>query len=100
MQTSLKNDVQKIKFAAKKLSVITHPTRVQIIELILENGELNVTQIYQQLKLIQAETSLHLGLLKEFGILKKVRRGKMSIYSVDEDVLKYILKISNELYSK
>jgi len=100
MQPGIKKDVPKIKFAAKKLSVITHPARVQIIELLLENEKLNVTQIYQKLNFIQAETSLHLGLLKDYGILNKVREGKMSFYSVNTETLKNILKISEDLNKK
>ncbi|MEI6852163.1 MAG: metalloregulator ArsR/SmtB family transcription factor [Bacteroidota bacterium] len=100
MQTNLKEEVLKVKFAAKKLNVMTHPVRVKIIELLLENQKLNVTQIYEKLGLIQAETSLHLGLLKDYGILNKVREGKMSIYSVNTDGLQYILKIANDLQKK
>ncbi len=97
MKTTIEMDIQKIKYTAKKLKIATHPIRVEIIESILENKEMNVTQIYQKLNLNQPETSLHLGLMRQFGILNKVRRGKMSIYTVNEDDLNYILKISNEL---
>jgi DNA-binding transcriptional ArsR family regulator len=100
MKSSLKDDVSKVKYVAKKFNIITHPTRVQIIELLLEKEKLNVTQIYEKLKLIQAETSLHLGLMKDYGILNKVREGKMSIYSVNKDALETILKISDELSKK
>jgi predicted transcriptional regulator len=100
MQSNLKKDVLKIKFAAKKLNVVTHPARIQIIELLLENEKLNVSQIYQKLNFIQAETSLHLGLLKDYGILNKVRQGKMSIYSVNKDTLQDILKIAEDFYKK
>jgi ArsR family transcriptional regulator len=100
MRTTIKDDVQKIKYAAKKLNIITHPVRVKIIELLLENQRLNVTQIYEKLGLIQAETSLHLGMMKDYGILKKVREGKMSIYSVNTEGLEYILKITAELQKK
>jgi predicted transcriptional regulator len=100
MKSTLNSEVSKIKYTAKKLNIITHPTRVKIIELILENDKQNVTQIYRKLNLIQAETSLHLGLMKEFGILKKVRDGKMSIYSVNKDVLESIYKFSDEMSKK
>jgi DNA-binding transcriptional ArsR family regulator len=97
MKSNLKLDVQKVEFAAKKIRTITHPARVQIIKLLEENEKLNVTQIYEKLNVLQAETSHHLALLREFGILKKVRQGKMSIYSLNKETLENIIKISEDL---
>ena len=97
MKTTMKLDVQKVEFAAKKIRTITHPARVQIIKLLEENDKLNVTQIYEKLNILQAETSHHLALLREYGILKKVRQGKMSIYSLNTETLENIIKISEDL---
>ncbi len=97
MKSSLKLDVQKVEFAAKKIRTITHPARVQIIKLLEENDKLNVTQIYEKLNILQAETSHHLALLREYGILKKIRQGKMSIYSLNKEVLENIIQISEDL---
>jgi DNA-binding transcriptional ArsR family regulator len=97
MKTNLKFDVQKVEFAAKKIRTITHPTRAQIIKLLEENEKLNVTQIYEKLNILQAETSHHLALLREYGILKKVRAGKMSIYTLNKEVMENIIKISEDL---
>jgi DNA-binding transcriptional ArsR family regulator len=97
MKSSMKLDVQKLEFAAKKIRTIKHPARVQIIELLEKNEKLNVTQIYEKLNILQAETSHHLALLREFGILKKVRQGKMSIYSLNKEVFDSIIKISEDL---
>ena len=97
MKTTLKLDVQKVEFAAKKIRTITHPSRMEIIKLLEEHEKLNVTQIYEKLNILQAETSHHLALLREYGILKKVRAGKMSIYSLNKEVLENIIKISEEL---
>jgi DNA-binding transcriptional ArsR family regulator len=97
MKTTLKLDVQKVEFAAKKIRTITHPSRMEIIKLLEEHDKLNVTQIYEKLNILQAETSHHLALLREYGILKKVRAGKMSIYSLNKEVLENIIKISEEL---
>ena len=97
MKSSLKLDVQKVEFAAKKIRTITHPARVQIIKLLEENDKLNVTQIYEKLNILQAETSHHLALLREYGILKKIRQGKMSIYSLNKEVLENIIEISENL---
>ena len=97
MKSSLKLDVISVEFAAKKIRSITHPIRVQIIKLLEENEKLSVTQIYEKLKILQSETSIHLAILREFGIVKKVRQGKMSIYSLNKETLENIIKISEDL---
>jgi ArsR family transcriptional regulator len=93
-------DIQKVEFAAKRIRSITHPARIQIIKLLEENDSMNVTQIYEKLNILQAETSHHLALLRQYGVLKKVRIGKMSIYSLNKEVLEVILKAADELDKK
>jgi DNA-binding transcriptional ArsR family regulator len=100
MQTNLTKEVSKVKFAARKLSIITHPTRIQIIELLLEKNQLNVTHIYETLKLTQVEASLHLALMKNYGILSRERLGKMNFYSVNTDTLDKLLQFANEQKKK
>jgi DNA-binding transcriptional ArsR family regulator len=100
MKTTQKLDPVKIQFAASKIRIITHPVRIEIIKMLEEHEKLNVTQIYEKLNMKQAETSDHLGRLRKFGILKKVRVGKMSIYSLNTDVLEKIVEASSEFAEK
>jgi DNA-binding transcriptional ArsR family regulator len=100
MKPALNIDIQTLEFAAKKVRSVTHPARIQIIKLLEENDSMSVTQIYEKLNILQAETSHHLALLREYGVLKKVRTGKMSIYSLNKDVLEVILKAADELVKK
>jgi DNA-binding transcriptional ArsR family regulator len=97
MKSESKLDPQTILFAAKKFSVITHPVRVQIIQLLDENEKLNVTQIYTKINMPQPETSHHLAQLRRNNILKKVRSGKMSIYSLNKELIVELIKIAEEL---
>ena len=66
---------------------------MDIINLLLENEKLNVTQIYEKIDLGQVEASMHLLLMLKFGILNKVRMGKMSIYSVNMEGLDTIISV-------
>jgi DNA-binding transcriptional ArsR family regulator len=97
MKSGMKLDAQKVEFAAKKIRTITHPSRLQIVKILEENEKLNVTQIYEKLKIPQPETSHHLNLLREYGILKKIRQGKMCNYSLNKEVLNDILSIAEAL---
>lgn len=88
-----------IERAAKKIRMLALPIRMEIVRLLEENKKLNVTQIYQKLNMQQAEASLHLGLMREHGVIRKVRDGKMSFYSLNGEVMEKIIRIVNELNS-
>jgi DNA-binding transcriptional ArsR family regulator len=90
-------DTKKIERVARQFRVTSHPERSRIIQILDENGKLNVTQIYGKMKMKQAEASHHLTLLLKYDILKKVRQGKMSIYSLNMPVLEKIIKYSEDL---
>ncbi|RLD66590.1 MAG: transcriptional regulator [Bacteroidetes bacterium] len=78
-------DTEKLEEVASKLRAVAHPTRVAIIQLLDENKQLNVTQIYQKLKIEQATASHHLNILKSKGVLGSRRDGKQTFYSIKQD---------------
>ncbi len=78
-------DCYKIDRAFRKLSIITNPMRAEIIMLLLEHKNLSVTEIQQKLTILQAEASHHLNLLNDFGVLKRIKEGKKTLYYVDEE---------------
>jgi ArsR family transcriptional regulator len=90
-------DSDKIERTSKRLNLMTHPMRVKIMELLLEGKGCSVTEIYEKMNILQAEASHHLTLLKDFGIVYKVREGKMSIYSIDPKAYYYTLDMVEKL---
>lgn len=66
---------------AARLRVIGDPTRIRILDL-LRDQELTVTQITEQLDTSQQNTSKHLGMLLQAGILARRKDGNSSIYSI------------------
>lgn len=60
---------------------LAHPTRIQILRL-LENGSLCVCDILPKLESEQSNTSQHLSVLKQSGILESRREGTRVVYSV------------------
>ncbi|MBP8041866.1 MAG: helix-turn-helix transcriptional regulator, partial [Bacteroidales bacterium] len=81
----------KFDSAARKMRSIAHPMRINIIELLEANKEMNVTQIYEKLNIEQAAASLHLNLLRTHGILNRRRSGKMTFYSLKNDSLNKLI---------
>ena len=93
-------DVDNIERVARKFRLVCHPERYKMIQLLEEKGKLNVTQIYEAMKMKQPEASHHLTLMLDYEILKKVREGKCSVYSNNTEVLNKIIKYSEELGKK
>jgi len=91
MLLSDKINFDKNERAMKKLSVITHPMRAKIIELLFEYKKLTVTQIQDKLNILQAEASHHVILLKDHSVLKRTREGKNSFYFVDAEYFERLI---------
>ncbi len=85
-------DAKKLEDAASKLRAIAHPMRIAIIEMLDKNKQMNVTSIYENLKIEQASASHHLNVLKNKGVLKSRRSGKNTFYSIKDDALKSIIE--------
>jgi DNA-binding transcriptional ArsR family regulator len=94
---TLNLDIEKLVRTARQFRVVCHPDRQRIINLLSDKTEMNVTDIYEKLDMKQAESSHHLTLMLDYYILKKVRRGKMSIYSLNKDLLAKIIEHSDQL---
>jgi DNA-binding transcriptional ArsR family regulator len=60
---------------------LAHPTRIQIVKL-LRNGEMCVCNILPNLDSEQSNTSQHLTILKNQGILESKKDGSKVIYSI------------------
>jgi DNA-binding transcriptional ArsR family regulator len=78
-------DAHKLEEVAAKLRAIAHPMRIAIMSLLEKEGELNVTDIYEKLKIEQATASHHLNILKSKRVLESKRDGKKTFYKVRQD---------------
>jgi DNA-binding transcriptional ArsR family regulator len=88
-QAQIRSDT--ILQAAEMLKCIGHPVRLQILELLEEAGEQNVTAIYGALGLDQPLTSQHLILMRDKGIVKSRREGVNVFYRIgDERVIRVL----------
>jgi DNA-binding transcriptional ArsR family regulator len=96
MTDPLKLDIVKLEAAASKLRAMAHPMRIAIIELLNNNKKLNVTEIYESLRIEQAAASHHLNILKSKGILASKRDGKQIHYSLRNSTLLDIITCINK----
>ncbi len=85
-------DITKLEEAASKLRAIAHPMRIAIIGMLEDKSKMNVTEIYETLKIEQASASHHLNILKNKGVLASKRDGKNTFYFLKHSTLTQILE--------
>ena len=71
-------------------------TRLEIIEMLREFGEMSVTDIQIKLGKEQNLISHHLSCLKNCGIVKSKKNGKSVIYSIRDKRISKLLAITDE----
>ncbi len=83
----LRLSADRLEEVASKLRAIAHPMRITIMDLLERKGEMNVTEIYEELKIEQVTASHHLSILEKKRVLASRRDGKKTYYSIKEDSL-------------
>ena len=81
---------------AEILKALGHPIRISILE-ILRRGEECVCRIYPRLESTQPNTSKHLAVLKQAGILDSRQEGTMTFYWVRDTRVYEILELAGEM---
>lgn len=76
--------------AAECLRILSHPQRLKIIDLLLEN-RLTVGELAQMCGLAQNVTSEHLNLMKRCQLLNSERKGRSVYYFVQETSLSHVI---------
>ncbi len=70
-----------------------HPIRVQILELLNEEGEVSVNDVVKKIDSEQSLTSHHLMLLTKAGFIKGRRSGKFIYYAIASRELYGLLNV-------
>jgi len=76
---------QEIREFANVFALLSDDTRLRILVYLLQNGELNVTDLCNRLGQTQPAVSHHLALLRVSGLVEPRRSGKNNFYSVRTD---------------
>ena len=81
--------MDKIEELAEIFKALSAPTRLKLVKLLGENeGALCVNALARSLQISQSAVSQHLRVLRQAGLVKKVRRGSSIHYLIDQDNLK------------
>jgi ArsR family transcriptional regulator len=92
MQESLR------RFKADVFQALAHPRRIAIVELLRDDGEVQVSRIYEQLGLEQANTSQHLAVLRAKRIVVGRKDGNQVFYSLRDPILGKVLDLMREYF--
>ena len=94
--SSLRTDLEKLKRVARLMKTVGHPSRLKIIELLIERKTLPVREIYEAVDISQSNASQHLKSLEDVGVLTSNREGKNIYYEIKNKTIIKLLDCVNE----
>jgi len=97
LQNPLNIDYVMLKKSSMVLRALNHKLRQQIIQIIANNEESNVTDLYVKLRVEQSVASQHLAILRKVHILTTTRKGKMVMYKINHDRITSIKSFVKDL---
>jgi len=89
-------DLKKIRNKVLFYRAFNHPLRQRILQVLKDKGSVTVTDLFIILRLEQSIVSQHLAILRRAGFVITERQGKFIYYSLDEEVIKKLIKELDE----
>jgi DNA-binding transcriptional ArsR family regulator len=83
--------------ATKRLRILTHPIRIEILDLLFKSKGMSISEIYTAVNLKQPDASQHLTILKEFGYVKKEIRNTKRLFILNEMELNKVMNLVDEV---
>jgi len=77
---------------------LSHPTRIAIVELLRDEGEVPVSKIYERLGLEQTNVSQHLAVLRSKQIVTGRKDGTQVFYALRDPILGKILDLMRQYF--
>jgi ArsR family transcriptional regulator len=86
------------RFKAGIFHALAHPTRIAIIELLRDEGEVPVTHVYEWLELEQANVSQHLAVLRAKHLVVARKAGNQVFYSLRDPIIGRVLNLMRQYF--
>ncbi len=86
------------RFKAGIFQALAHPTRIAIVEVLRDEGEVSVGTIYERLGLEQANVSQHLAVLRAKQIVVGRKDGNQVFYSLRDPIIGRILNLMRKYF--
>jgi len=88
-------EVVTAKPLALLFQALANPVRMQILLLLREKGEMNVTRICAELRVEQTNVSHNLRCLSFCGLVSTAREGKNHVYSLNRETSLPLFEVAN-----
>ena len=92
MQESLR------RFKAGIFGALAHATRIDIVELLRDEGEVPVSRIYERLGREQANASQHLAVLRAKQVVVGRKDGNQVFYTLRDPILGKVLDLMRQFF--
>jgi ArsR family transcriptional regulator len=86
------------RFKAGIFQALAHPSRIAIVELLRDEGEVPVGRIHERLGLEQANVSQHLAVLRSKQIVVGRKDGNQVFYSLRDRVIGRVLDLMRQYF--
>ena len=86
------------RFQAGVFQALAHPTRIALVELLRDEGEVPVSRLYERLGLEQANVSQHLAVLRSRQIVVGRKDGNQVFYSLRDPILGQVLDLMRQYF--
>jgi ArsR family transcriptional regulator len=86
------------RFKADIFQALAHPTRIAIVELLRDEGELTAGTIIERLGLEQANASQHLVVLRTKRIVVNRKEGNQVFYQLRDPLLGEVLDVMRRYF--
>jgi len=87
-----------IEKSAEFFKILSDPTRLRIVQLLLENNSLCVNALTRRLEVTQSAISQHLRILRQIGLVKTERKANFVHYSINPKILEELKKSISNLF--
>jgi DNA-binding transcriptional ArsR family regulator len=78
---------------ADVFKVLSDPTRVYIIQILIKEGESCVRDLAEQVEMSQSSVSHHLRILRHFRLVRARRQGRQMLYVPDDSHVERLLRL-------
>lgn len=85
-------------FKAGIFQALAHPSRIAIVELLRDEGEVPVTTVYERLGLEQPNVSQHLAVLRSKHIVVARKDGNQVFYSLRDRIIGKVLDLMRQYF--
>jgi len=90
-------DKDNLQSIYNKVRALRNKKRNQILDLLIENNGMTVTELIPAIGEVQSRTSQHIGILRNAGFIFYAKRGKEKVYFVDKKAINRFNNIETEM---